>query len=130
MGPVAQAERHDAPGLIGEPVPGETAVVEDVAVGREDPVRQPVLAHERGQTFSTGLSSGDRGGSGARVMLSGATSLVETCQPARARRTAACAPGATACAISFRCSSMPCVVQRGRTKPAPLPAAGQIAPKI
>src|SRR3954452_11296453 len=46
MGPVARAERHDAPGLIDEPVPGETAVAEDVAVGREDPVRQPVLAHE------------------------------------------------------------------------------------
>src|SRR3954470_20121059 len=46
MSPVTEPERHDAPGLIGEPVPGETAVVEDVAVRGEDPVRQPVLAHE------------------------------------------------------------------------------------
>jgi hypothetical protein len=33
-------------------------------------------------------------------------------------------------AISFRCSTMPCVVQRGSTKPAPFPAARQMAPKI
>src|SRR3712207_8198268 len=43
-------------------------------------------------------------------------SLVETCHPARSRRTTACAPGATAWAISFRCNTMPCVVQRGSTK--------------
>src|SRR3954471_23889954 len=34
------------PGLVGELVPGCTAVVEEVVVGREDAVREPVLAHE------------------------------------------------------------------------------------
>ena len=29
--------------------------------------------------------------------------------------------GATACAISFRCKVIPSVVQRGSTRPAPLP---------
>src|SRR6202030_586153 len=52
------------------------------------------------QIFSTGLSSGDFGGSGKRVMLSGMESLFETCHPARSRRTSACAPGATASEIS------------------------------
>jgi hypothetical protein len=33
------------------------------------------------QMFSTGLSSGDLGGSGIRVMLSGMSSLSERCQP-------------------------------------------------
>jgi hypothetical protein len=32
MGPIAHAERHDAPGLIGELVPGVATVVDDVVV--------------------------------------------------------------------------------------------------
>jgi len=43
---LAQAEGHDAPRLIGELVPREAAVVDDILVGFEDPVRQPVVAHE------------------------------------------------------------------------------------
>ena len=46
MGPVAQSDRHDLPGLVDELVPGLAAVAEDVVVGCEDPVRQPVFAHE------------------------------------------------------------------------------------
>ena len=34
------------------------------------------------QMFSTGLSSGDFGGNGKSVMLSGVESLFETCHPA------------------------------------------------
>jgi hypothetical protein len=34
------------------------------------------------QMFSTGLSSGDFGGKGIRVMLSGTSSLAERCQAA------------------------------------------------
>jgi hypothetical protein len=34
------------------------------------------------QIFSTGLSSGDFGGNGKRVMLSGIGSFFETCHPA------------------------------------------------
>jgi hypothetical protein len=37
-----EAERHDAPRLIGEAVPGEAAMIEDVVVGFEHAVRQPV----------------------------------------------------------------------------------------
>ena len=51
MGPMAQADRHDAPGLIDEAVPGEAAMIDDVVVGFEDPVRQPVVAHELPDVF-------------------------------------------------------------------------------
>src|SRR5215207_7825375 len=46
MGPVPEPERHDTPGLIGEPGPGGTAVIQDVLVTAEDPVGDPVLAQE------------------------------------------------------------------------------------
>lgn len=37
---------HDLPRLIGELVPGLPAVVDDVVVGDEDAVGEPVVAHE------------------------------------------------------------------------------------
>jgi hypothetical protein len=89
MGPAAQAERHDAPGLVDQLVPGEAAVIEDVGVGGEDPVRQPVVAHELPDVLDRpfdglrrALSSGDLGGRGKRVMLSGTTRLRAPCHPA------------------------------------------------
>ena len=41
---MAQSEGHDFPGLLDKPVPGIAAVVEDVVVGCEDPVAEPVVA--------------------------------------------------------------------------------------
>jgi len=46
MRPLAHSDGHDVPGLIDELVPCEAAVVDDVVVGFEDAVRQPVVAHE------------------------------------------------------------------------------------
>ncbi len=46
MRPFAPADGHDAPWLIDEAVPGEAAMVENVLVGSEDPVRKPIVAHE------------------------------------------------------------------------------------
>ena len=46
MCPVAQSERHDGPRLIDEFVPSVAAMVNQVVIGREHPVRQPVVAHE------------------------------------------------------------------------------------
>jgi hypothetical protein len=40
VGPVSQSDGHDDPGLLDELVPGVTAMVEDLLVGAEDPVRQ------------------------------------------------------------------------------------------
>jgi len=49
--PFAASDRHDAPGLIDQPVPGLAAKVDDVVVGGEDPVGQPVIAHELPDIF-------------------------------------------------------------------------------
>jgi len=46
MGPPTQADGHDAPRLIDEAVPGVAAVIDDVVVGREDAVGEPIIAHE------------------------------------------------------------------------------------
>ena len=46
MRPLPHADGHDAPWLTDEVVPGEAAVVDDVVVGFEDAVRQPVVTHE------------------------------------------------------------------------------------
>src|SRR5882762_4516761 len=119
MCPTAQANRHDGPGLVGERVPGVAAVIEDVVIGAEDAVGEPVVAHELPDVL-TGLSSGDFGGSGIRVMLSGILSLSERCQPAWSSSSTAWAPGVTVCEISARCSAIAAVLQRGTTRPAPV----------
>ncbi len=46
MGPIPGSDRHDLPGLVDERVPGIAAVVEDIVVRRENPVREPVVADE------------------------------------------------------------------------------------
>jgi len=85
-------------------------VGDDIVVVAEDAVGEPVVAEEL-QTFSTGLSSGERGGSGRRVILSGTTSRLERCHPAWSRMRTAWAPGATAALISWRCACIAGVSQ-------------------
>src|ERR1700757_3809854 len=46
MSPIAEANRHDDPGLGDELVPGVAAVIEDGTIGGEDPVGEPVVAQE------------------------------------------------------------------------------------
>jgi hypothetical protein len=46
MCPLPQSDGHDDPRLVDESVPGIAAVVEDILVGREDTVREPVVPHE------------------------------------------------------------------------------------
>ena len=45
MGPLAQSDGHDFPRAIGERIPGVAAVIDDIVVGFEDAVREPVVAH-------------------------------------------------------------------------------------
>ena len=45
-GPLAHADRHDAPGLIRQSVPGVAAVIDDGVVRGGNAVRQLVVAHE------------------------------------------------------------------------------------
>jgi hypothetical protein len=46
VSPIAQADGHDAPRLIAQPVPGLAAQIDDLVVGLEDAVGEPVVAHE------------------------------------------------------------------------------------
>src|SRR5512134_2469464 len=66
------------------------------------------------QTFSTGLSSGERGGRGRMVMLSGTVSLSVVCHPAWSNMRTAWAPGVTWDAISSRCHCMALSVAAGQ----------------
>ena len=51
MSPVSQTDGHDAPGLVTEFVPGIATQIDDLLVGFEDAVRQPVVAHELPDVF-------------------------------------------------------------------------------
>jgi len=51
MRPTAQADRRDARRLIDETVPCKAAMIEDVGVGFEYLVGQPVIAHELPDVF-------------------------------------------------------------------------------
>src|SRR5262249_23715537 len=44
--PLAQSDGHDAPRLIDELVPCRTTMVDEIVVGFEDAVGEPVVAHE------------------------------------------------------------------------------------
>jgi len=79
--------------------------------------------------FSTGFSSGERGGSGRSVMFFGIGSFGDMCHPAWSTMMTAWAPSSTAALISARCAAMASVSQYGMIRPAPLPLAGQMAPK-
>ena len=81
------------------------------------------------QMFSMGFNSGALGGNGNSVMLAGTSSLVVVCHPARWRMRTAWPFGATCDDISSRFYCMAWVLQRGGTRPAPTPLAGQSAPK-
>src|ERR1700687_4367713 len=51
MYPVAEADRHDGPGLLDEVVPGIAAVLKDIVVGAEDTVGEPIVADELPDVF-------------------------------------------------------------------------------
>lgn len=46
MNSVSEANEHDKPLLVDELVPRETPMVENVFVGLEDAIGQPVISHE------------------------------------------------------------------------------------
>ena len=104
-------------------------VVDDVVVGFEDTIRQPVVAHElpdvldRVEFWTPGRQRHERDvprhDQFGRSVPSG---LIE--------QATACASGATWKAISSRCMLIASLLHLGMTMPAALPSAGQIAPKI
>lgn len=52
MCPLAHSDGHDLPGLVDERIPGVAAVVDDIVVGFEDAVREPVVAHVLPDVFN------------------------------------------------------------------------------
>jgi hypothetical protein len=51
MGPISHADGRDPPRLFDELVPGVAAMVDDLFVGAEHPVREPVVANELPDIF-------------------------------------------------------------------------------
>jgi len=49
--PLAQSDGHDAPWLIDELVPGRTAMVDEIVVGFEDAIGEPIVAQELPDVF-------------------------------------------------------------------------------
>jgi hypothetical protein len=43
--PLALSDGHDLPGSVDKGIPGVAAVIDDIVVGFEDAVREPVFAH-------------------------------------------------------------------------------------
>lgn len=75
MCPLPDADGLDPPWLIDEPVPGKAAVIDDIVVGLEDAVREPVFAHEPPILF------GDTGEGVFRQQLrSQLSELLQTCR--------------------------------------------------
>ncbi len=56
MRPFPQPDGHDDPGLFDKAVPGVAAMVEDIPIGREDSVREPVVADELPGVLDRALS--------------------------------------------------------------------------
>src|ERR1700737_47107 len=129
MCPVAWADRHDGPGLLDEVVPGIERVVKDVVVGGEDTVGEPIVADELPDVFDR-VEFGRFRRQRHQGDVGGNDSLSERCHPAWSSSSTAWAPGVTVWEISARCSAIAAVLQRGRMRPAPVPRAGQMAPKM
>ena len=69
------------PRLIDELFPGEAAVIDDIVIGFEDTVGEPVVAQELPDILDR-VQFGHRGGSGMRVVSAGTTISAEPCHPA------------------------------------------------
>ena len=78
---MAQSDGHDPPRLVDEPVPCRTTMVDEIVVGFEDAVGEPVVAHELPDVLDR-VSSGHFGGSRMMVILAGTRRRVDKCQPA------------------------------------------------
>ena len=129
MGPVAQSEGHDAPGLIDELVPGVAAMADDVVVGCEDAVREPVVAQELPDILDRvqlGCPRRQRheGDVGWHLQLG------RDMPAGLIQENHGVGSGRDRLGDLGQMQAMASVVQRGSTRAAPLPWSGQIAPKM
>ena len=143
MRPSAVSNRHDAVGLADQLVPSIAAMIDDLAVGFEDAVGEPVIPHELPDIFdwielwTLGWQRDDadiigydeRSGHvppgliheeyGMGTQRDGSSDFGKMqVHPLPGRRSHSDLPRGAS------------VLQNGRTSPAPLPRAGQIAPKM
>src|ERR671910_418711 len=88
MGPLAHADGRAGVRLCDKPVPGVAGCIDDVVVGFEDAVREPVGADVLPYLLA-GFSSGARDGRKISVMFLGTLRLPVVCQPARSRSSTA-----------------------------------------
>ena len=52
MRPLAQSDGHDLPGSVDKGIPSVAAMIDDIVVGFEDSVREPVVAHVLPDVFN------------------------------------------------------------------------------
>ena len=111
-----------------ERIPRVAAGIGDGAAGVKHAVGEMVLADLLPDAPDRDRS-GEYGGKGSRLMLSGTTRPPPgRCQPAPPGVMTACAPGAIWELISARCRFIAAMLTPGRTRAAPTPRAGQTAP--
>ncbi len=113
--------------MRGAPVAGFAAGVDDVVAGSDDPVRQPVVAHEPRDVLHRVRLLRARG---RRRDVVRRDRRADLRQPARSAIGAAWAPRATARPISARRVCMASASAKGMSGPAASPLAGRTAPKM
>src|ERR1700726_3176336 len=115
----------DSVGIADEEEPSFLAGRDDCLVAVPNAHAEFVAA----EVISVGLSSGEYGGNGRRVTLSGTRNRSPGwCQPAPSHTTTACALGATRALISLSCSPIASELTVGMIIAAPSLRAWQIAP--
>src|SRR5277367_5163464 len=127
MGPISHSDGLDDVWKRGEFVPRLAGGVDDVVVGPEHPVGEPVLAQILPDVLDRVEFRRARGQPDRRDVF-GHPQFGRGVPTGGSKISAACAPGATWTAISSRGSCIIWVSAHGSAKAAPLPWAGQIAP--
>jgi hypothetical protein len=78
---LAVSNGYDAPGLVDQLVPGITAMIDDLVVGFEDAVGEPIVPHELPDILD-GVEFWAFAGSGITLIFSGMMSAAVICHPA------------------------------------------------
>ena len=81
MGSITSAHGHDRSRFIDEAVPGGIAMIEDVLVGSEDAVGDPVVTHELPNVLG-GFPFGGAGREGHQGDIVATSIACAVCQPA------------------------------------------------
>ena len=104
-------------------------MLKNIVVGAEDAVGEPVVSDELPDVFDR-VEFGAFGRQRNKRDVRRHDELIGQVPPGLVENQHGVRPGATAIAISARCRFIAAMLQRGRTRAAPLPSLGQMAPKI